>query len=159
MTLVQKARNKDHLSRIQKTTSDAALVESTEAYGREKAMVDELVHPQLRPSKSSGNLKGKVTEAKSATGPPFEPHVRVKVHKLTDGLEAIRETFQRVQAKTEREFEKMRFLSAAAAQDAKEFWRMHDELSNRSALENGEWVKHMKCVICVPFISVVTHRI
>ena len=80
-----------------------------------QATVDEIAFPELYEPRSLVKGKG---AAKGNARPPFEPHVRVKVEKLTDGLEVMRETFLRVQAKTEREFERMRFLTAGAAKDA-----------------------------------------
>ncbi|KAI1789074.1 hypothetical protein LXA43DRAFT_949003 [Ganoderma leucocontextum] len=146
MTPRQKAKNNDQANRIRITKSDSALVESTEAYGHEKAMVDELAHPELHPPKPSEKRKGtgETSQGGRDASPSFEPHVMVKVNKLTEGLETMRETFQRVQAKTEKEFDNMRFLSAAATQDANEFWHLQDNLSNRTSLEAGEWVKHLK---------------
>ncbi|PIL34437.1 hypothetical protein GSI_03213 [Ganoderma sinense ZZ0214-1] len=140
MTIRQKARNQDHLNRMLTTKADAAAVQGTEAYGLEKAMVDELAHPQLHPPKSSGKGKGKGIDK----GPLFEPHVRVKVEKLAQGLETMRETFMRVEAKTDREFENLRFQIAGATKDTTEFWRLHDDMSNKASLDQGEWIKHLK---------------
>ncbi|KAM5540146.1 hypothetical protein V8D89_006286 [Ganoderma adspersum] len=141
MTAKQKARNNDHRNQILKNRADHVTVQDTEAYGHQKAMVEEIAYPELYGPRPSG--KGK-SVARGKAGPPFEPHVRVKVEKLTEGLEVMRETFLRVQGKTEREFEKMRFLTAGAAQDASEFWQLQDDMSNRTGLEQGEWVKHLK---------------
>ena len=143
MTAKQKVRNNDHRNQILNNRADHATVHDTVDYIQQKATVDEIAFPELYEPRSL--VKGKGT-AKGNARPPFESHVRVKVEKLTDGLEVMRETFLRVQAKTEREFERMRFLTAGAAKDASEFWELQDDLTNRTGLEQGERVKHLKYV-------------
>ncbi|TBU45372.1 hypothetical protein BD309DRAFT_1079392 [Dichomitus squalens] len=126
--VIQKQRSSEW-STVQFNT---ARVSNAARLGREKDMVDELARPSLRHSDSAASEKGKGTDRadrpeREDSNKPLEPRVIVKVNKLAEGLEVMGETFARVQMKTEREFEYLRFRSAEAAQNAAEFWSLYEQ--------------------------------
>ncbi|RPD53101.1 hypothetical protein L226DRAFT_540809 [Lentinus tigrinus ALCF2SS1-7] len=95
-------------------------------------------------SKSKG--KAKAAEPPASPAAPIDPRVEVKIEKLVEGLDAMREAFQRVHAKTERDLMHLRVLTQKEKTATEEIWKAHDE-AELFAFRAGKTMKHAaRCI-------------
>ena len=153
MTPEEQAVHQERAADFGKVQLNASLISNAIRLGREKQMVDQLARPELlrhRGTSSGPPGKGKGVDRSDRPGredadKPLESHVVVKINKLAEGMDKMRETFRRVQMKTEREFEYVRFRSAEAAQNASEYWQVYNQTQSM-AYTVGREIKHLEYV-------------
>ena len=83
---------------------------------------------QVEAGKGKGKGKGKAKEAEPPALPtePIDPQVEVKIEKLAESLDAMREAFQRVHAKTEQDIVHLRVVNQKEQLSTSEIWKAHD---------------------------------
>ncbi len=101
-----------------------------------------------RADKAKGKGKGKAKEAQDVAqnATPLDPRVEIKIEKLAGGLDAMRDSFRRVHAKTEQDLLLLRLLTQEEKLDAEEVWAAHDDLE-RTAFVTGKINSRNLCVL------------